>query len=379
MENENAMAKGQIDEGWINALSKIFKEEINTLMLAIFENIRDMLYNGVAYNVLGVIAIYWLINRLKNGYPTREDLFKASIWIIHICIIYAIFYSVSTYKEFLSYLLIPASWVKSAVVSILGDNNDNIGMVATNAVNEINALKDKIFNAGFEKNADNTSNLTPDIFISMQTFFGMAFFWIYYASFMILIFGVVCIIMVSTFISMIILSIAPIVLPFFVIKFLKPYLFSWGKLFIAWSLYAPASFIILALCMKPISYLKGANYERIEDMYNNSFSNFLIPTLICLIGLFILTKIPNWISQIMGVQGMESGGAGAGLDTAKALALGGAKFAGGAGAAKMAGANAGQALTQGLINATPGAKSMQNQINNLRDKFISNDGITAKA
>ena len=355
---------GQIDTNWIDGLQSIFQRNLESLFEIIFTSVSSILHNGVAYSVIGMVVMFWLLNRLKQGYPTREEIFGAIKWLILVCFIFGIFYSYEAYTEFLGWLILPAQWLKGAVSDLFGAQAQSFGEVITDAINKINMLRNQIWNYALNHN---TEIFTPDIGIIITAFLSMIGFWIFYLLFFCLIFGVSAIIIVSIFITMVILSIAPILIPLLALPFTKPYFFSWLKLFISYSLYAPASYVILALCMKPIKDIEKIQYNTtiIQQLYENQFTNFLLPSLIAIIGIYMLKQIPNWISQILGVQGLGAGGSGGIAQTAGAFATGASTFGAGFIAKKLTGGNLQEALKQGAINATPFGRATQELIKGL--------------
>ncbi|XTO84271.1 type IV secretion system protein (plasmid) [Campylobacter coli] len=186
--------------------------------------------------------------------------------------------------------------------------------------------------------------------------------------------GIACIVVSSTFFAMIILSLAPATIPLLFSKRTAPYFYSWLKIFISYSLYVPASFIILSFCMIPIQ--KVQELGNIQQVYDNQFANFFVPTLISLICIYLLTKIPNWISQVMGVQGLDGGGSGGALDMAKSVGMAGASFGAGTLAKRMAGGSIGESLKHGMANAIPGAQSFRKMVGDLKGQNSQTQGLT---
>ncbi|XTO85304.1 type IV secretion system protein (plasmid) [Campylobacter coli] len=173
---------------------------------------------------------------------------------------------------------------------------------------------------------------------------------------------------------MIILSLAPATIPLLFSKKTAPYFYSWLKIFISYSLYVPASFIILSICMIPIQ--KVQELGNIQQVYDNQFANFFVPTLISLICIYLVSKIPNWISQIMGVQGLESGGSGGALDMAKTAGMTATSFGAGMLAKRMAGGTIGESLKHGMANAIPGAQSFRKMVGDLKGQNSQTQGLT---
>lgn len=370
-----ALEKTNIDTSWIDALQMTMQDSLKPMFSNIFQSVQGVLYNGVAYTFIGIWIMFWCLNLLKNGYPTREEIFNSLKWILMLCFIFGIFYSYESYTSFLGWLMIPAQWLKSATSHLFGTNTESFGVMVTNAINSLNDLMVKLWEKGLYLNKD---NFTPEIAIKIGVAFGMIPFWIFYGTTFFVIAGVACIILSSTFFAMIILSLAPVVIPLLFSKKTAPYFYSWLKLFISYSLYVPASYIILSICMIPMKKISELGTD-IQQIYDNQFVNFLVPTLISAICIYLLIKIPNWVSQIIGVQGLEAGGTGGALDLAKTAGSVGASFGTGFLAKKMVGGSLGQSMTSGLANAVPMAKTIKGLVNAEKKVIGGIEGVSAKA
>ena len=90
-----AQTKQTITGNWLNEILGIMQDNIEILFDKIFLAVQDMLHNGVSYSIVGTIIMLWVLNRLKQGYPTRDEMFEASKWLIMTCFVFAIFSSFS--------------------------------------------------------------------------------------------------------------------------------------------------------------------------------------------------------------------------------------------------------------------------------------------
>ncbi|EAK0768206.1 type IV secretion system protein [Campylobacter lari] len=364
-----SLEKSTIDTSWIDSIQMVMQDSLKPLFANIFEGIQQTLYNGVAYTIIGMIVMLWCLNLLKNGYPTREELWNATKWVLTVCFVFGIFYSYEAYSSFLGWLMIPAQWLKSATANLFNGSGETFGTLITNAINSLNDVLVKMWNEGMLKNS--TGLFSTELTAMIATAFGMLCFWIFYLTTFLVLIGVACIVLSSTFFAMIILSFAPVVIPLLITKRTTPYFYSWLKLFISYSLFIPLSFFILSICMIPIQ--KVQDIGNIAEVYNNQFVNFLVPTIISIICLFMLKKIPNWVSQILGVQGLDGAGTGGGVDILKTSGNMGASFAGGMLASKMTGSGYGEAFKHGIANAIPGGKSLRQMANSIRSDNANNN------
>lgn len=362
------LEKSVIEKSWIDSIQMIMQDSLKPLFQNIFEGIQQTLYNGVAYTTIGMLVMLWCLNLLKNGYPTREDLWNGAKWIVTVCFVFGIFYSYETYTAFLGWLMIPTQWLKSATAGLFNGSGESFGVLITNAINSLNDVLINLWNTGISKNTQGL--FSTELTAMIATAFGMICFWIFYLLNMIVLLGVTCVILSSTFFAMIILSFAPVLIPLLITRRTSPYFYSWLKLFISYSLFIPLSFFILSICMIPIQ--KVQEFGNFEEVYNNQFINFLVPSVISFICIYMLIKIPNWVSQVMGVQGLDSAGSNGGSEIVKTGGNIAGAFAGGAIASKIAGSSFGGAIKQGIASAIPGSKSLRQMANNARTERAQN-------
>lgn len=389
--SEEVYIKDLDQTNWLSGIMGYFQELLNKSFEIIFNSMQNLLHNGVAYTIILIIIIYWLILRLKTGYPTRDEIFEALKWLVMVFFVFGIFTSFNAYTGFLSLIYLPANWVRNAVSTLFDINQ--YGGDFESVVNKAFSLQNKLV-VDLVKICNNKSNfglwgnIMPGGKIGEQIYFvlclfGLFFYWLYYLVFAIAMLGGICIYTGSSFIAMLLLSTAPILIPFLIIKPLKPYFYSWLKLVISYSLYPSIALIILSLAMKPLNELEKVvnQQEAIEEFYNNTFISFFPMTLMTIIVIFLLTKIPNWVSQIMGVQGLDSGGVGAGLSLAKqtGLSMASAGIGGLAGgfAARAAGGNILGGVLGGAGRATlssiPGSKTVRQLMDSAKKTKTSNE------
>lgn len=303
------------DDKWLNDIMGVTNDIVTKLMQGIFENVSSMLHNGVAYTIIMICIMLWLLNILKNGYPTRGEIFNAGKWLITVAFVLGIFSSYEAYDSFIGLLMIPAQWVRGAVGAIFDSTGGGYGFaeIVSNAVNKISTLGSFLWEYGMkEHQAWYKPDLVPVLFVT----FRCLFYGIYWLAFMICVFGCVAIIFISTFMASLLLCGCAIVLPFLTIATMKQYFFSWLKLFISYTLYAPLGLIVLSLAITPINKLTELiSAGKIEQIYNNQISSFFVPTIICMISIYLLKQIPDWVQQLTGASGGAMG-TGAGGDFA---------------------------------------------------------------
>lgn len=329
----------------------------------IFDSMQNTFYNNLSYTIIVTIILYWLIMRLKTGYPTRDEIFEAGKWLFMVLFVFGIFSSFEAYVGFCNLIMIPANWVKGAVSSLINTNNGNLTDNIMDAIDSQNNLAKKLFYYGIDQASKNqawykfwNTDELKGVFVAI--FLGC--YWLYYIVFMICIIACFCIIIGSQFITMLLLSVAPILIPFLIIRPLKPYFYSWLKLVISYSLYPSIALILLILAMSPINDLKILmnTPDAIQKIYKDTFFTFIPASGFCIFVIYLMTKIPNWVSQIMGISGLDSGGVGSGFAMVKNAGL--AAVSGGASGVmtKIAGGSFFGGATRGALGALPGAKTL---------------------
>ena len=75
----------------------------------------SLIFNNVISILLGLIAFFWLFSHLKNGTISREEVFKALVWVITFVIVYVLMNSEKAFHEFHKMLLIPQHLVSALV------------------------------------------------------------------------------------------------------------------------------------------------------------------------------------------------------------------------------------------------------------------------
>ena len=121
---------------WIDGLGNIIQDTIRDLMQKIFENVRNMIHGKVTYTILGCALMLWCLNQLKNGYPTREEMWKVGKWVVMACLILAIFSNYSVFNVFLEYMMIPASWIVSSLEGIFATGGQTMSQMIIQLFND---------------------------------------------------------------------------------------------------------------------------------------------------------------------------------------------------------------------------------------------------
>lgn len=357
MANEKQVAKELLqDSNWLDKIQGVMQDNVFSLFEKFYNGAHDLVYSSASLTAISIIVMFWLLDKLKNGYPTNQELFKAIKYIIILCFIFATLSSYGAYEGALYVLNIPVNMVKGVVGSMF--QGQDFGAMITDALNQVENIRKMMweygkneFSSGVNFLGFTIKNPIDALTSRIFTIFAMIPFWIFYIIFFILLVGITAVILISTFMAYLILSTMPIIIPFLIYRGFLPYLWSWYKLYLQYALIAPLSFIALNLAINPI--MKLANYENnIGDLFVKQFEYLLTGTITCITAYYIIKKIPNWINAVLGTQ-MESGAGGVG-GALMTGAIAGKTFLGGLTAKSMGKSFLGGAMS-GLGRATGGS------------------------
>ncbi|RAZ23965.1 type IV secretion system protein [Campylobacter hyointestinalis] len=350
------------DSNWINKIQAIMQENVMGLFEKFYNGAHDLVYSTASQTIIILIVVFWLLGRLKNGYPTREETFGAIKYIIMLCFIFATLSSFNAYMGVLYLLTIPEN-VITAIVSSIFQNKD-FGSIITESANRVDNLRALMWNYGTTEYLKTQAwsflgisfnGVMDYLGAGIITALSMIPFWIFYAVFFILLIGITIVIFFSKFMAFLILSTLPLVIPFLLMPKFLPYLWSWYKLYLSYAIIAPLAFIALNLAINPILELeKYQNY--ISELFVKQFEYLITGSITCITALFLLKKIPSWINAVLGTQ-MESGSGG---------------VAGGV----VAGAVAGKTMLGGLARKASGGSFVGGALNTL--STASGAGIVGK-
>ena len=303
------------DSNWINKTQAVMQENVMSLFEKFYQGAHDLVYSTATTTIVILIVVFWLLDKLKNGYPTREETFNAIKYIIKLCFIFAVLSSFGAYTGALYVLTIPENMITATVSSIF--QSQDFGTIVTESANRVDNLRALMWDYGtktYLKSQEwsmlglSFNGPTDYIMASVVTAFLMIPFWIFYLVFFILLIGITIVIFFSKFVAFLILSTLPLVLPFLITPRFLPYLWSWYKLYLSYAIIAPLAFIALNLAMNPIIELE--KYQNvIGELFIKQFEYLITGAITCITALFIIRKIPNWINAVLGTQ-MESGAGG---------------------------------------------------------------------
>lgn len=324
-----------------NTASEIGKK-IDDSMFSVFSSI---FYNALAYNLIGIIVVLWLFYHMRNGF-SKDDIFKATIWLITFLFVYGVLSSYGAYREFLSWFLIPQHLLQAGVSQIM-DGKDTATILA-NTITDPIKFDNAAIKFGIEALVKGNSALGypgnggaswthPLDGISNFIYANVAMIpWT--IPIIILIFALVIlifIIQITTMLSLVLFgSFAPIMIICLTTPQTKGYFFSWLKNYISISLYLPLSLlpVLIIQVMTKQFGLSGPN------LYMNTGYYVFLYIVGIVLAFYCLIKIPEWINIIMGTQEGHSN-----MAMAQSVVSGGA-------AAAMTGLSKGANLAKGAAS-----------------------------
>lgn len=296
--------KGVIELAY-NKINGVVSEIGAKIDSSVYSSFRDVFYNSITYNLIGIMLVIWCIKNMKGGIG-KEELFKGGIWLITLLFVYGVLYNFNTYQEFKQWFLIPALLAKTAF-STLG-NGDNAGAILGVLIEKPFELYADAFNVGLKE----LDGWGPefDILMDYLIVFIVLFPWLIYSILVTIVcLGIIIIQVLSTLASFIFGSFAPLMIMLLIIPQLRGNFFSWLKNYIAITLFLPMSMLAL-LAMQKSNEVAGINNP--EMIFFNFLYSFFMAIMGLILGIYILKKAPEWINMCIGSTESGSGfGAGA--------------------------------------------------------------------
>lgn len=284
-----------------NTASEIGKK-IDDSMFSAFSSI---FYNAIAYNLIGIIVVLWLFYHMRNGF-SKDDIFKATIWLITFLFVYGVLSSYGAYREFLSWFLIPQHLLQAGMSQIM-DGKDTATILANTVTDPIKFDNDA-YKFGIDALVKGNSALGykgnggGKIADPYNAAYSMVAMIPWTIPIIILIFALVIlifIIQITTMLSLVLFgSFAPIMIICLTTPQTKGYFFSWLKNYISISLYLPLS-LLPVLIIQVMTKQFGLNGP---NLYMNTGYYVFLYIVGIVLAFYCLIKIPEWINIIMGTQ-----------------------------------------------------------------------------
>ncbi|WP_300450673.1 type IV secretion system protein [uncultured Helicobacter sp.] len=276
----------------------LLKQTGNTIVANIYNAIGDLYSNNIAYTLLGLSLVLWAFMRIKGDGFSKDDMFKAMIWISVFIVIKVALSSYQNYMDFLRIFQLPYKWV-SAGVSAYGTAGNSSALV-NNMWSIVSDTASKYAEA-----------------ISWKNLAAWAILGLFLAAMLILMIAIVVMTILSQLMATMLLSLCALVLPLICWKETRSVFFGWLKLYIGMSLWAP-------LCLLPSALPQSAlaQLQALSSPTNDNAHLLIVPMVVAIFALFLLTKIPAWVSAIIGSADSSGGGSGlTGLASAGGMAI----------------------------------------------------------
>lgn len=284
----------------INAVSSQISSSIDGQMFSTFSSI---FFSSIVYNIIGIIIVFWLIYRMKNGGFSKDDIFKGGIWLIVLLFIYGVLSDFKAYSEFKSWFMIPAHIVKAMITSFAGTSN--MGDILANTFSipydmyfssrEYGMTADQKFHKEWYGRVIN--------FKPMMSYLAIAAWWLVIGAYFIIIVMIMIMQIGALFACGLFSCFAPILMMLLIVPQTRPYFFSWLKNLISISLYVPMSALPLLVIQKINDSIK----LTAPNLWNNTTFYFFMSIIALFIAFYIMQKIPEWINTVMGTQDSGNG------------------------------------------------------------------------
>lgn len=307
------------------------------LMKNVYAGCAEVYVSSISYTLFGLSIVIWGFLKIRGDW-NRNDLFKGMFFCLVFVIIQASLSSFENYQSALRIFKLPSYWFNAGVSAFSGGsfNLDEMVNVQIHTIND-----------NFQHMYDEGGITDP-----MPWILGGAY-WIIGMMFLVIL---IVMTILSQFMANVILSLGALVLPLVIWKETKGIFFSWLKLYIGLSLWSPFAILLGGIPTSVMQNIKQGNIliANGEALVHTA----LISIVLMLFSIFLLTKIPSWVSTIIGNADSSSGGSGlSGLTAGSMLAVTRMLKGGGAGiASKMEGSSLGNAVLGG-IGHTFGGKS----------------------
>ena len=343
--SQNLKTNGNFIVNGYNNVMKLVQKTTGALKNTAYNKMHNIMNSEIIISLLVLIVFFWLYKLLKNGGSIgKEEIYKALTFCIIFILVYVILNSKGAFNEVMSMFKLPSKMLQevfggqgsteNALVKVFGEP-----FLATF----------KVFIKIYTDFTDNVSLWTTQYILGIPVSTALlTLYLLYILVALAVILGVVVIQSYSIFLEGIYTSFAPIVMLLLLIPQTKGIFFAWLKSYIGITLYVPLSGIaIKILAANPSPLPIGA--DAIYSLFIFSITGLLLAVL----AISILSKIPTWIGELLGVanQGVGMGGAismaktaGHGLGQAATKAFSAQK-----GAANMTGKGLG-AIGKGLGN-----------------------------
>ena len=272
------------------------EQNIFKTLLGIFENVTVDINNGIYqsskmifdngfFNIAFAFAIVYIGFMIAFKKFTSEEIAYKSIWTILIfSTVKMLLINQSIYQNMIDIFNLPRDTFTTAISGLVKKTNSSADI--ENIINTLYSSQKLITKSIFDKGG--ISDIAPFFYGFIVWFSGA-----------LLMLVIILNTVFSIFLSEIVLSLLPLIIPTLIWKKTEYVFFSWIKLYISVSLYAPFTMLFGLISIKVVE-LTMKTATAIDKDFQQNVEYILVLVLaqgLVIIGVF---KIPNIINQLIG-------------------------------------------------------------------------------
>lgn len=272
------------------------EQNIFKTLLGIFENVTVDINNGIYqsskmifdngfFNIVFAFAIVYIGFMIAFKKFGSEEIAYKSIWTILIfATVKMLLINQSIYQNMIDIFNLPRDTFTTAISGLVKKTNSSADI--ENIINTLYSSQKLITKSIFDKGG--ISDIAPFLYGFIVWFSGA-----------LLMLVIILNTVFSVFLSEIVLSLLPLIIPTLIWKKTEYVFFSWIKLYISVSLYAPFTMLFGLISIKVVE-LTMKTATAIDKDFQQNVEYILVLVLaqgLVIIGVF---KIPNIINQLIG-------------------------------------------------------------------------------
>ena len=245
----------------------------------------QLVFNNSFFNIVFSLSIVYLGFMIAFKRFSSEDIAYRAIWlIVVISFVKTVIYNQNIYNLLISLLNTPRDMFLELIYNFVSNTNSSatVKNIIDNISSSISQLATYLFN---QSGWSNISAFFYGIIVLLS------------GSFLLVITLLNSIF--SVFLSDVILSLMPFVLPFLIWKKSESMFYSWIKLYISVSLYAPFTLLFGLISVQTSEFTINVTHAIQSDFQENAMYIFVL-VIVQLLTAIAIFKIPNIINQIIG-------------------------------------------------------------------------------
>lgn len=273
-----------MEQNIFKALQGIFNNVAGDIQAGLYQSARQIFDSGF-FNIAFTFAIVYIGFMIAFKKFTSEEIAYKSIWTILVfSTVKMLLINHSVYQNLIDIFNLPRETFTTAIHNLVTKANNSADVA--NIINSLYSAQLLITKSIFDKGG--ISDIAPFIYGFIVWFSGA-----------LLMLVIILNTVFSIFLSEIVLALLPLVLPTLIWKKTEYVFFSWIKLYISVSLYAPFTMLFGLISIKVVN-LTMVTATSIDTDFEQNLQYLLVLILaqgLVIIGVF---KIPNIINQLIG-------------------------------------------------------------------------------